>query len=306
MSLADDDAVVLVVDDAAETLAMVSQILEPEGLRVLIALDGEQALKIARKMQPDIVLLDALMPHIDGFDTCRALKKEGALSNTPIIFMTGLSETEYIVKGLEAGGVDYITKPIVADELIARIRVHLGNARIARSAREALDSTGQNIFTTDHHGRVQWATPGAYAQFEHSGADSHWLESQLPEILKNWLKREPGAASQIKLPTPDNALPCKLLRQTQPGNFLFRLTAINEDNDQELLKKSFGLTEREAEVLLWISHGKTNREIALILGMSPRTVNKHLEPVFRKLFVENRTAAAAAAIRVLGDAGRLL
>ncbi|HAD08687.1 MAG TPA: DNA-binding response regulator, partial [Porticoccaceae bacterium] len=277
MSPTDDGAVVLVVDDSADTLSLVSQILEHEDLRVLIALDGDQALKIARKMQPDIVLLDALMPNVDGFDTCRALKKEAPLRNTPIIFMTGLSETEYIVKGLEAGGVDYITKPIVAQELIARIRVHLGNARMARSAREALDSAGQNIFTTDHYGRIQWATPGAYAQFEASGADSRWLNTCLSDILKNWLSHNPSAASQINLAAPMKPLPCKLLHQTQPGNYFFRLITVDEDSDLELLRQTFGLTEREAEVLLWISHGKTNREIALILDMSPRTVNKHLE-----------------------------
>ncbi|HBD13621.1 MAG TPA: DNA-binding response regulator [Porticoccaceae bacterium] len=305
MNPADDGAVVLVVDDSAETLGMVSQILEPEGLRVLIALDGNQALKIARKMQPDIVLLDALMPSVDGFDTCRALKKEAPLSNTPIIFMTGLSETEYVVRGLEAGGVDYITKPIVARELIARIRVHLGNARMSQSAREALDTAGQNIFTTDQDGNIRWATPRAYAQFESCGVNSRWLEIELPRLLRQWLSHSPASPSQLILATPGDPLTCKFLGQTQLGHYLFRLIATDETDNLELLKAMFSLTEREAEVLLWLSCGKTNREIAQILNMSPRTVNKHLEPVFRKMCVENRTAAAAAVIRLFMDGGHL-
>ncbi|MGB1062480.1 MAG: response regulator, partial [Ketobacter sp.] len=127
--------VVLVVDDSAETLGMLSQVLDEEGLTVLIALDGEQAINIAGKMTPDIVLLDAIMPNIDGFETCRRMKQDANLKNTPIIFMTGLSDTEHIVMGLEAGGVDYIAKPINPQELVARMRVHLSNARMTQSAR---------------------------------------------------------------------------------------------------------------------------------------------------------------------------
>ena len=83
------------------------------------------------------------MPGTDGFATCRRLKQNQALAHVPIIFMTGLSDTEDIIKGLEAGGVDYVTKPIVPGEMLARIRVHLGNARMAHSARAALDAFGQ-------------------------------------------------------------------------------------------------------------------------------------------------------------------
>ena len=80
---------------------------------------------------------------MDGFETCRRLKREAGLSNVPVIFMTGLAETEHIVRGLEAGGVDYVTKPIVIEEMLARIRVHLANARLTQSARAALDVSGR-------------------------------------------------------------------------------------------------------------------------------------------------------------------
>ena len=94
-------------------------------------------------MLPDVILMDALMPGTDGFETCRRLKQNKALAHVPVIFMTGLSDTEHIIEGLEAGGVDYVTKPIVPGELLARIRVHLANARIAHSARTALDAFGR-------------------------------------------------------------------------------------------------------------------------------------------------------------------
>ena len=136
--------IALVVDDLPETLRLLTDALEEAGMTVLVALDGEHALSIVDKIiarhHP------ASMPSCrasTGLTTCRRLKHNRALAHVPIIFMTGLTETEHIIKGLEAGGVDYVTKPIVPDEVLARIRVHLANARMAQSARAALDTFGQ-------------------------------------------------------------------------------------------------------------------------------------------------------------------
>jgi DNA-binding response OmpR family regulator len=118
-----DRDIVLVVDDSPETLRLLTDALEEAGMTVLVARAGEHALSIVEKVIPDVVLMDAVMPGTDGFATCRKLKQNRALAHVPIIFMTGLSDTEDIIKGLEAGGVDYITKPIVPGEMLARIRV---------------------------------------------------------------------------------------------------------------------------------------------------------------------------------------
>ncbi len=140
---------------------MLTDAIEDAGMTVLVARDGEQALAMIERITPDVILMDAVMPGIDGFETCRQLKRNQALSHVPIIFMTGLSETEDIVKGLEAGGVDYVTKPIVPEELLARIRVHLANARMSQSARAALDVFGRFLLAANRAGRVLWCTPQA-------------------------------------------------------------------------------------------------------------------------------------------------
>src|SRR6201991_4718422 len=129
--------VALVVDDSPETLRLLTDALDGAGMTVMVALDGASAMRIVDQITPDIVLLDAVMPGIDGFETCRRLKRDAGLANVPVIFMTGLSETEDVVRGLEAGGVDYVTKPIVIEEMLARIRVHLANSRLIRRANEA-------------------------------------------------------------------------------------------------------------------------------------------------------------------------
>src|SRR5580692_8524038 len=148
--------IVLVVDDSPDTLRMLTDALEEAGMTVLVALEGAQALAITGKITPDVILLDAVMPSIDGFETTRRLKRNKTLAHVPVIFMTGLTETQDIVKGLEAGGVDYVTKPIVPDELLARIRVHLANARLANSARAALDVSGRYLLATNTSGGVLW------------------------------------------------------------------------------------------------------------------------------------------------------
>lgn len=297
--------VVLIVDDSAETLSMLSQALDEEGLTVLIALDGEQAINIAGKMTPDIILLDAIMPNMDGFETCRKMKQQPNLKNTPIIFMTGLSDTEHIIMGLESGGVDYVSKPINPQELLARMRVHLNNARMTQSARMALDTAGQNIFTTDQNGKMLWATPQVFSLFEIALVDTRWLECMLAPLLRSWLERKPMQGAKLILDAPVKKLQCKYLGEINAEEHLFRLLEESGSTDIEVLKRCYSLTEREAEVLLWIAHGKTNREIAQILEMSPRTVNKHLEQVFRKMGVENRTAAASSSIRLLSENGCL-
>src|ERR1700674_4558819 len=100
---------ILVVDDTPDTLSLLTNTLDRAGFTVLIATDGEAALNLLEQITPDLVLMDAVMPGLDGFETCRRLKNDKLLTHLPVIFMTGLSETEDVVRGLAAGGIDYVT-----------------------------------------------------------------------------------------------------------------------------------------------------------------------------------------------------
>src|ERR1700739_245824 len=103
--------IVLVVDDSPGTLGVLTDAIEEAGMTVLVAREDSEALAIAEKVAPDVILMDAVMPGTDGFETCRRLKQNKALAHVPIIFMTGLSATEHIIEGLEAGGVGLLNKP---------------------------------------------------------------------------------------------------------------------------------------------------------------------------------------------------
>jgi DNA-binding response OmpR family regulator/DNA-binding CsgD family transcriptional regulator len=297
--------IVLVVDDSPETLSLLTDALEATGATVLVAVEGANALALVERITPDVILMDAIMPGMDGFETCRQLKRNKAIAHVPVIFMTGLSETEQIVKGLEAGGVDYVTKPIAPDELIARMRVHLANARQTHSARAALDAAGRFLLSATRAGRVLWSTPQATALLAAVTVSPPGDSFMLPEAVRRWLDNrrsdsgtEPDA---LDLVVEGSARRLKLsyVGQIGPDELLLRITEDNALPPEQILKARLNITLREAEVLMWLARGKANRDIGEILGLSPRTVNKHLEMIYSKIGVENRAAATALAMTAL-------
>ena len=298
-------ATVLVVDDSPETLTMLTDALTLDGMTVLVADSGRKALQLASVRQPDIILMDAMMPGMDGFETCRVLKTEAGLADIPVIFMTGLDQSEHVVAALAAGGVDFVHKPVPLIELLARMQVHLGNARKARSAREALDTTGRRIVAVTANGQILWATPQAADLLARAGIHAD-PAARMPWEVAGWLAdltaaRNAGGAGTLEIERNHTRLKLVVAGQTPDGEHLLRICDRDAGTDEERLAAVFDLTLREAEVLLWITRGKANKEIAEILDMSPRTVNKHLEQIFDKLGVENRTAAATMSVRALWD-----
>jgi DNA-binding response OmpR family regulator len=209
---------ILIVDDTPANLAFLSDALDQVGYKVLVATNGYNAINQLQLITPDLILLDVLMPGLDGFETCRRLQSSGNTRDIPIVFMTALDGTEDIVRGLGLGAVDYLAKPVNHEEVLARIATRLRCSRTIRQFQVAAEISGEALIAADDQ--------------------------------------------PLRGPSP------------------------------QALCTTFGLTQREAEVILWVIKGKTNRDIGLILGMSPRTVNKHLEHIYIKLGVETRTAAA--------------
>jgi DNA-binding NarL/FixJ family response regulator len=294
---------ILVVDDTPESLWFLVDTLEREGMTVLISKSGEAAIELLRHVTPDLILMDAVMPGLSGLEATQLIKRDPACAHIPVIFMTGLTEPEHAVAAFENGGVDYVRKPIVVDELLARIRVHLANARLSLRSRLALDRAGRHLVALDAQGALVWCTPKAQrllAEIDPAwGPDS----GQLPDPLRapaRQLQNEPARlGTSVRIGFPAFEIELTPIESQRANETLIRMTEIREGAAVALLQKQNGLTPREAEVLLWVSYGKSNRMISEILGISPRTVNKHLEQVFKKLGVETRAAAAALAVRVV-------
>ncbi len=124
-NLEEKDFLILIVDDIAKNIQLLGKVLDNKGYRVVAVTNGEQAIKAARKHEPDLILLDIMMPGKSGYEVCEELKADDGLSEIPIIFLTARSEEEDVVKGLNMGGADYVTKPFNSRELLARIETHL-------------------------------------------------------------------------------------------------------------------------------------------------------------------------------------
>ena len=298
-------SIVLVVDDSPGTLGMLSAALEAAGYTVLLAQSGAAALALTERVTPDIVLMDAVMPGLDGFATCERLKRRPMNASVPVVFMTGLTETEHVVRALDAGGVDYLTKPVAPAELVARVGVHLANARLTRSAQAALDTTGRFLLAISCGGELVWSTPQAGAWLgAGEAADAGPPVRVLPEAVVSWglaCAAHPGRCRPLAFTAPrtDRVLEASYVGQISADEILLRLVSVDQAADEQVLRHRLKLTAREAEVLLWVSRGKTNRDIGDILGLSPRTVNKHLEQVFAKIGVENRATAAVQVVAML-------
>ncbi len=306
------DTVVLIVDDVPDNLAMLHDALDAAGYTVLVALSGAAALERARQARPDVILLDAVMPGMDGFEVARALKRDPATAPIPVLFMTGLTETEHLVRALEAGGADYVTKPVKPAEVMARMGVHLRAARQAsrevrerQQARSALDAFGYaTIMVRVGDGRLMWQTPLARELLRrYCGTEAPATPAPVLQWLRRCLPALPGLgeAPRLTLQEGGSRLTFRLHRQTgdesgPEGDWLIVMEEASDGAAIEALSQSFGLTSREAEVLYWVAQGKINRDIGDIVGASPATVKKHLERVYAKLGVETRTSAAGMAM----------
>jgi DNA-binding NarL/FixJ family response regulator len=243
--------------------------------------------------------MDIIMPGMDGVEACKKIKENTELTDIPIIFMTGLSDKEYVLLSLEAGGVDHINKPIQLDELHARIKVHLKNSKSTRSAHKALNQIGQLAFTCDANANIIWSTQSAQEVLISSGVNSEENKRLMSKQIRQWISSNPEKHNSLHLKDFDKPIQMCFLGRPAPGEYLLRLTNDDEISTRQLFCERFSVTERESEVLFWLVRGKTNKEISQILSMSPRTVNKHLEPIYRKLSVENRSSATAVCLRFL-------
>lgn len=293
--------IVMIIDDTPENLALLSDTLSDAGYRVLVATDGESALEQIDYLQPDIILLDVLMPGIDGFETCQRLKSKPQTAAIPILFMTALSELDKLLQGFDEGAVDYLVKPVRPPEVLARLEVQLKQLQNIQRAETVVNNSPYAALVLDNTGIITWV----------SAAGLHWLcefYQLLPEQIKigtelskpllDWFKVQiqlsnNNDSSDFNQVINDVHFTVKLQRRVHNSEYLLVLEKYSNQWNVESVKNSLGLTLREAEILMWISKGKTNKEVGLILESSPRTVNKHLEHIFEKLGVATRAAAVS-------------
>ena len=303
LPITSDKRMILIVDDVPDNLAVLSDALDEAGYMVLVATDGAGALERLGYVTPDLILLDAVMPGMDGFETCRRIRTLPGAHRIPVIFMTGLTETEHVVQGFAVGGNDYVVKPLQSREVIARIEAQLRSASLISLATVASEAAAHAVIVLDRTGTPIWQTGKAMAWISAYFPDFTARGASLPPPLQQWVSQhrssvvqDAAAVMPLQIAGDDADLRICFSKGERSGDLLLILDEIRHAEPASAPMAQFSLTPRENDVLGWLAKGKTNRDIAEILGMSPRTVNKHLEHIFIKLGVETRSAAVALAI----------
>ena len=308
---------IMIVDDVAANLGVLLDFLDGAGYEVLVAESGEGALAQLAYAQPDIILLDVTMPGIDGYETCQRLKANARWREIPVFFLTALNDTADKVRGFAAGAVDYITKPLHPEEVLARMRAHLQIKALQRQLQERndllqraialrLEAEGQlqqsldrAVLVVNQGNEIQFCTRLA-RQLLGRHFPEHFGTETLPAPLAAWISSRQGqepwqqdgknTTLHARLFTEGASATCVMLTLEE--------TSRTANSPASLLR--LGLTMREAEVLYWIAHGKTSPEVALILQAALNTIKKHVQNILLKLGVETRLAAALQAADLLG------
>lgn len=315
----------LIVDDLPANLGVLLDFLDAAGYEVLVAESGAGALLQLEYARPDIILLDVQMPGgMDGYATCERLKADGRWTDIPVLFVTALSEPVDKVRGFAVGAVDFITKPLHPEEVLARVRAHLqiralrrtleeNNALLQHAVARRLEaeehlaqSLDRAVLVVRDGDAIEFCTHLARRLLARYFPD-YPIQGRLPASLVGWSTNGADAPWQAQF---DGArLEVRRFAESGTagsGSFMLRLEeTVSADplEDSPARLHQLGLTAREAEVLYWIAHGKTSPEIAIILDCALNTVKKHVQNILLKLGVESRLAAALRAVEILGLSG---
>ena len=183
MNFKPGDQRILIVDDTIKNLQVLGTILEKEGYQINVAQNGKQALEITKKVQPDLILLDVMMPDLNGFEVCQQLKADESVAHIPVIFLTARTETEDLVKGFEMGAVDYVTKPFNATELLVRVRTHLSIYLLQSALRKSLADNAR--MQREHEAFLRHELKNRITPI--MGYSDALQHTQLDEMQKRWV-----------------------------------------------------------------------------------------------------------------------
>ena len=289
---------VLVIDDTPENLTVLLRILTKHGYQVRPALSGEIALKAVQEDIPDLILLDIMMPGMNGFEVCGKLKSDARTQNIPIIFISALGDTEDKIKGFQAGGVDYISKPFHVDEVLARVKTHLSlrnmhlqlmdeikERKFAEKAlQQAHDELEQRIAdrTAELDQKTERLTETNVALkilLEKREEDKKELEEK---VMFNIAKLIFPYLEKLKIRCNDDSQ--KTILQIIQSN-LDEITSPFAHNYKDFFLK---LTPAQIQIANLIKQGQTTKEIAFLLNLSPSTIACHRQEIRKRLSLTNK------------------
>jgi DNA-binding response OmpR family regulator len=320
------EPVVLIVDDTQIDIDILSFALSRERYRVAVAMNGIHALDMVGKISPDLVLLDIMMPEMDGFELCKILKESAETKDIPVIFLTVKDETEDIVRGYRYGAVDYVTKPFNSEELLARICTHLELKKKRDNEQELismLTTTLKERERAEH--ALQQAHDNLERLVEERTAELLIKNRQLMDEIEERKRAEAALENKSQTLEEFNTALKVLLEQRERDkdeleewvlsnvkNLIMpnveKLNRLNtktkstpyltllETNlkdltssfSQRLSSRYLNLTTKEIQVANLIKDGKSSKDIAELIGISERTIDFHRKNIRKKLGLNNR------------------
>ena len=297
---------ILIIDDTPENLTVLLRILTKHGYQVRPALSGEIALKTVQEDIPDLILLDIMMPEMDGFEVCSKLKSDSRTQNVPIIFISALGDTENKVRGFQAGGVDYISKPFHVAEVLARVKTHLAlrnmhlqllgeieERKLAEKAlQQAHDELEQRVAdrTTELNLKTERLTETNIALrvlLEKREEDKEELEEK---VMFNIEKLIFPYLEKLKM-TSNNGSQEAFLEIIQTN--LDEITSSFAYNHKNYLAN---LTPTQVQIADLIKQGLTTKKIASLLKLSPFTIAFHRQEIRKRLSLTNKKINLQAAL----------
>ena len=265
---------ILVVDDTPAIVQLLRTILESDGFDVAIAVDGEAAIAQVQASQPNLVLLDVMMPEIDGFEVCRQLQANPTTQTIPVLFMTALDDTVTKVKGLELGAVDYITKPFEAEEVLARVKVHLRLQQLSRTLEHQNQQLHQEMEARIQAQVALQQSEALYQFYRQTPVMLHAIDTQgrLVHVSDYWLEKMEYHRQEV-LGQPASAFLTESSRRyvqavTMPS--LFRTGAV-QNVPYEFVKKNGDVMEVElSAVVEWDANGHPIHGLAVLTDVTER------------------------------------
>ncbi|MEM7332002.1 MAG: response regulator [Chloroflexota bacterium] len=320
---------ILIIDDNITNLKVVMEYLQAYSFEILVARNGADGLESAELATPDLILLDVQMPGLDGFEVCRRLKANPETAVIPVIFMTALTDANDKVQGLEAGAVDYVTKPIESKELLARVNTHLELQALQKELQDNNEVLEEKVeertAVLQEEIRRREKEEAEKAQLAKTMTQqSEHLRNLTQLFLENQQKQQLGLTQtfqeqivqKLKLLQTNLLLTQNVLNHTEPTEYDAQLAIEQLNQAHALLDKLLNQTEqvattldqasnesktllenplmslsvREREVLQYLSAGKTRSEIAEMLIITPGTVSTYRARIMEKLNVEDNAS----------------
>jgi DNA-binding NarL/FixJ family response regulator len=333
--MSESSATILIVDDTSAILALLYEQLEQNNFSVMVAESGVSALQRIRRLKPDLILLDVLMPNLDGFETCRRLKADPATQEIPVIFMTGLHDINEMVHGFAVGGVDYITKPLQMPEVLARIHTHLTIRQLQQQLQEQNELLEQRVHERtlalqaeisrrrqqeaekqkllDMVGKqsdqlralTAWVIDSHH---QHGVGLSATLRAQMTETLQivhmhldlinDTVARLDDQISRELIVYQTTNLRTSLAQlEEELGIFVVEINKPSPAAQEVMGNPLIKLSAREREVMQLIVDGKANAEIADLLYVSETTVRTYRSRILQKLELDDVTALIKFALK---------